>query len=239
MPGDDLRYLDWHVYGRLDALWVKLFEEESDRVVQILVDCSSSMEGEKLDYARALAQALAWIALGGTDRVAVAGLSDALTAYAPARRGRSAAPGVFKTIEEIHPGGGSAPEAALQRFPRQRGSGIALLISDLLYPQGPDQALKRLRARGNEVHVLHLLSPIDLRPALEGDVVLVDAETGEEMDLHIDETVLDQYQATVQAWTEDMAQTCRSLGVGYTGLLTSQPVEELLLTTLRRQGLLD
>jgi uncharacterized protein (DUF58 family) len=196
------------------------------------------MEGEKLDYARQLAGALAWVALSGTDRVAVAGLSDKLTGYAPARRGRAAAAGVFKTIEAIHPGGGSDPAAALDRYPRQRGSGIALLISDFLYPQGPDAALKRLRARGNEVHALHLLSPTDLRPDVEGDLVLVDAETGEELAVTVDDLVLDRYEATVRAWADEMALTCRRLGVGYTRLITSQPVEEVLLQTLRQQGLL-
>ncbi len=64
VPGDDLRFLDWHLYGRLDALWIKLFEEEEDRVVQCLVDCSASMQGEKLAYARQLAGAMAFLALG-------------------------------------------------------------------------------------------------------------------------------------------------------------------------------
>lgn len=238
VPGDDLRFLDWHLYGRLDTLWIKLFEAEDDRVVQMLLDASGSMEGEKLDYAREVAAALSWVALNGSDRVSVAALTDALAVYTPPRRGRGNAAKIFQTLESIHPGGISEPEKALERFPRHQGSGVALLFTDFLYPQGPDAALKRLAARGYELHVFHILSPADIRPALDGDLVLVDAESGEEMSVTVDEEVLDQYEATVHAWSDEMALTCRKLGAGYTRLLTSQPVEDLVLRELRRQGLL-
>ena len=239
VPGDDLRFLDWHLYGRLDSLWVKLFEEEDDRNVQCLLDCSSSMKGDKLDYARQIAAALAWVSLGKSDRVTVAGLSDAIHNYAPPRRGRGAANQVFQTLEAIQPGGESDPAKAIRGFPRQRGTGIALLFSDFLYADGPDLALRRLLARGNELHAFHVLSPADIRPDLDGDVVLVDAESGAELAVTVDEEVLDRYEATVLAWANEMETTCRRLGVGYTRLVTSVPVEETVLTALRRQGLLN
>jgi uncharacterized protein (DUF58 family) len=238
VPGDDLRLLDWHLYGRLDALWVKLFEEEEDRVVQCLIDCSASMQGEKLDTARRLAAAIGFVALGHGDRVAVAGLSDQLAAYAPPRRGRGHAPALFQTLESVNPGGRTDLDQALSHYPRQRGSGVALLFTDFLYPDGPDRALKRLVARGDEVHAFHVLAPADLRPALSGDLVLVDGETGEELPLTVDEEVLDRYEATVRAWAEDMERTCRSLGVGYTRVSTDADLETLLLDDLRRAGVL-
>lgn len=238
VPGDDLRHLDWHLYGRLDQLWLKLFEENDDRVVQAMLDASASMQGEKLDYARQLAAALAWVALGHGDRVAVAGISDTLAHYAPARRGRAAASGVFRSLEAIHPSGPTDLSAGIARSPRQRGNGVVLLFTDMLYPDGPDRALQQLRARGNEVHAFHVISPADLRPDLSGDVVLVDAETGEEMSLTVDEDVLDAYEATMHAWADEMRSTCHRLGVGYSRLLTATPVEEVLLKDLRRQGLL-
>lgn len=236
VPGDDLRFLDWHLYGRLDTLWVKLFEEEEDRVVQVLLDCSASMQGEKLDYARQIAGALSFVALGHNDRVTVAGLNDGLAHYAPPRRGRRATNLVFQTLEAVHPTGGSDPAKALGSYPRQRGTGIALLFTDFLYPDGPDVALKQLRARGNEVHVFHLVAPSELRPALDGDLVLVDAETGEEMAVTVDAGVLDRYEATVHAWADEMALTARRLGCGYTRVLTSTPIQEFVLQDLRREG---
>ena len=239
VPGDDLRFLDWHVYGRLDALWIKMFEEEDDRVVQILIDCSASMEGEKLEYARQTAASLAWLALGSNDRVAVAAVSDALKSWDPPRRGRSAGAAIFRTIEAIQPGGATDLGKCLDSLPRQRGSGLALLFTDMLYGEGPDVALRRLIARKNDVHVLHLLSPVDLRPGLEGDVILVDAETGEEMAATVDDDVLDRYEATLKAWSDEMEATCRRLGCGYSRILTSTPLEELILGDLRRSVLVD
>lgn len=239
VPGDDLRLLDWHLYGRLDSLWVKLFEEEEDRVVQCMLDCSSSMAGEKLDYARQVAAALAYVALGHGDRVAVAAISEELARYAPPRRGREASHAIFEAIEEVNPGGKTDLGRGLAAYPRQRGTGIALLFTDFLYPDGPEIALKRLVARGNEVHAFHVCSPADLRPELSGDVVLVDAETGEEMIVTVDEEVLDRYEATVRAWAEEMERVCRSLGVGYSRLLTTVPVETVILTDLRRLGLVS
>lgn len=239
VPGDDLRQLDWHLYGRLDALWIKLFEEEEDRVVQCLLDSSESMAGEKLDYARQVAAALSWIALGHGDRVAVAGLSDGLGSWAAARRGRGVAPLVFQALEAVHPGGKTDLDAALAQLPRQHGSGIALLFTDFLYPDGPDRALERLLSRGNEVQAFHVSSPVDLRPALSGDVLLVDAETGEELAVTVDEEVLDRYEATVRAWADDMERTCRRLGVGYTRLSTAVPIEQVVLDDLRRLGIVS
>lgn len=238
VPGDDLRLLDWHLYGRLDALWVKLFEEEEDRVVQCLLDCSASMQGAKLERSRQVAAALGWVALGHGDRVAVAALSDELAAYGPPRRGRGHAPALFEILEAVNPGGRTDLDQALTRYPSQRGTGIALLFTDFLYPDGPDRALRRLIARGNEVHAFHVLAPADLRPAISGDVVLVDAESGEELPITVDDEVLDRYEATVRAWAEEMEQTCRRLGVGYTRLSTDGDLEALLLGDLRRAGVL-
>lgn len=237
VPGDDLRFLDWHLVGRLDALWIKLFEEETDRTVQVLLDSSASMAGEKLEYARTVAAALAWVALGGSDRVAVGALTDALSTYAPPRRGRRSAAGVFATLEAIHPGGGSDPDRALAAWPRHQGGGVALLFTDFLYPDGDfERPLRRLRARGDELHVFHVLAPAEIRPPLEGDVDLVDAETGEVVTLTASPALLDRYTARVLAWADGIEATCRRLGASYSRLVTSAPVEELILQDLRRRG---
>lgn len=236
--GDDLRFLDWHLYGRLDSLWIKLFEEEEDRVVQLLIDCSTSMDGDKLDYARRLAAAIGYVALGHGDRVTVAGMAENVTHYAPPRRGRSATTTVFRALEEVHPGGGTDLGRAVDQYPRQRGTGIGLLFTDLLYPDGPELALRRLLSRGMELHVFHVLSPIDIRPDLSGDVVLVDAETGDEITLSVDESALDRYEATVHEWADEMDTVCRRLGVGYTRVPTTMPLDDLVMRDLRRDGVL-
>ncbi len=238
VPGDDLRHLDWHLYGRLDTLWIKLFEAEDDQVVQCLVDSSASMRGDKLVCAQQLAAALAWVALNHGDRVSTASLTDGVVRYRPARRGRAAAPAIFAELQSMEAAGPTALGDAVGRVPRQRGAGTALLFTDFLFAEDPDALLRRLRARHGEVWALHLLSPVDVRPDLIGDVVLVDAETGEEMALTVDEAMLDRVESTMIAWADDVQRACQRLGVGYLRVWTATPLEELLFGQMRREGVL-
>lgn len=239
VPGDDLRFLDWHLVARLDTLWIKLFEEESDRTVQALLDSSASMTGEKLDYAKAVAAALSWVALGGADRVTVGALTDALAHYAPPRRGRRSAPGVFTSIEQIQAEGLSDLDRALTAWPRQRGGGVVLLFTDFLLPDGDvERPLRRLCARGDEVHIFHVLAPAELRPAIDGDLELIDSETGDTLRLTATPELLDRYTARVLAWADEVESICRRLGATYSRLLTSAPVQDLILHDLRRRGVI-
>jgi uncharacterized protein (DUF58 family) len=236
VPGDDLRFLDWHLLARLDTLWIKLFEEEDDRTIQLLIDTSASMEGEKLQYSREIAAALSFVSLARADRVVVAGLSDRVAHYAPGRRGRGATTPVFKTLEGLVAGGGTDIARALDTYPRQRGSGIGLLFTDFLFEDGIDGPLRRLRSRVDELHVFHILAPSEVRPNLDGDFMLIDQETGEELPVTLNDAALDRYQASVKAYCEDVEAACRRFGVGYSRVLTSTPIDELILRDLRRQG---
>lgn len=231
--------MDWHLYGRLDTLWIKLFEEEEDRVVHLLLDCSASMQGAKLAYARQIAAALGFVALNHNDRVAVSGLNDTLDSYAPPRRGRRNTHAVFASLEAVHPGGSTDLGAALARLPRTSGSGIALLFTDFLYPNGPAGPLERLRARGYDVHAFHLLSPAELAPPLDGDLLLVDAESGEELAVTVDDAARERYASALAGWTEQAETTARRLNVGYTRVVTSTPLETFVLRDLHHAGLLD
>ena len=237
VPGDDLRHLDWHMLARLDTLWIKLFEEEQDRTVQVLIDTSGSMSGEKLDQARRVAAALSAVALYRNDRVAVAGLTDKLSLQSPPRRGRGNLHAVFKTIEATLADGGTDLSRAIEQWPRMRGAGIALLLTDFLHPDGPEPVLRRLLGRGLEVHAFHVIAPGELRPVLDGDLTLIDHETGEELNVSIDDKALATYEARAAAWLDHVSTVCRGLGVGYARVRTDLPVEEVVLQDLRRLGL--
>lgn len=236
VPGDDLRHLDWHLYGRLDTLWIKLFESEDDQVVQCLVDASTSMRGDKIEMARRLAAALAWVALHHGDRVSTASLTDGVVRYRPARRGRSAAPAIFAELSAIEASGPTALGQAVAKVPQHHGAGMALLFSDFLFAEDPEPVLRRLLARHGEVWAVHLLSPRDVRPDLMGDVVLFDVETGEEFPTTIDEAVLDRVEATMIGWADELETTCRRLGVAYLRIWTATPLEELLFGQFRSEG---
>ncbi|MFK7928989.1 MAG: DUF58 domain-containing protein [Myxococcota bacterium] len=238
VPGDDLRFLDWHLYGRLDTLWIKLFEEESDRTVQIVLDRSGSMDGEKLDYARKVAAAFSWIALGRSDRVAVGSFDDALRDYAPPRRGRRNAHGVFRTLEEAHPGGETDPDRAFAAWPQHRGGGVILLFTDFLYPDGYEKPLRRLASRGDELHVFHVMSPAEIKPPIEGDLTLVDRETGETLQVTVTPELKERYTKRILEWSDEIQGSCRSMGATYSRLLTHVPLEDLMLQDMRRGGVL-
>lgn len=238
VAGDDLRFLDWHLYGRLDTLWIKLFEEESDRTVQVILDRSASMEGDKLDYARRVAAALSWVALGRSDRVAVGSFDETLHGYAPPRRGRRSAHGIFSTLEQVHPGGETDPEKALAAWPHHRGGGVVLLFTDFLYPDGHDRPLRRLASRGDELHVFHVMSPAEIKPPLDGDLTLIDRETGETLNVTVTAELKQRYTRRVLEWSDGIGASCRKLGATYNRLLTHVPVEDLILQDLRRQGVI-
>jgi len=238
VPGDDIRYLDWHLYGRLDTLWIKLFEAEDDRVIQVFLDNSASMEGSKLDLAKQLAGALSVIALGSQDRLALAGVNERIHNYSPPSRGRKRVAATLQTIEGLPCEGGTDWAEAVKALPRHRGSGVALLFTDALDEGGLENSLRRLCSHNDEVHLFHILSPEDWRPSLRGDLLLVDSETGAELSVSIDERYIDEHEAAVREWSDALKHQCQRLGVGYSLLSTDDEVEDILFRDLRRQRVL-
>ena len=238
VPGDDLRHLDWHLYGRLNQLFVKLFEEKEDRTVQIFVDASASMEGDKLHVARQVGAALAYVALGSMDRVCVADFAEGLKRVRPPSRGRSAIHGIFQHMLEVTPGGESDLVNSLRSYPRRQGKGIGILLSDLLFPQGYDEGLKRLMYLDLELYVFHVVSPAELRPDLTGDIMLVDAEDGTEIPLTVDDAVLERYERTVRKYLDGARETCRRLGIHHSLLMADVDIEHFIMGALRREGML-
>ena len=237
VPGDDLRHLDWHLYGRLDQLFVKLFEEKEDRTVQIFVDASASMEGDKLHVARQVGAALAYVALGSMDRVCVADFADGLKRLRPPVRGRSSIHGIFRHMVEVEPSGESDLVQALRAYPRRQGKGIGILLTDLLFPQGYEEGLKRLLYLDLELYVFHVISPAELRPDLTGDILLVDAEDGTEVPLTVDDRVLERYERTVRRYIDGARDACRRMGIHHAPLQADVDVEDFVMSSLRRQGM--
>ncbi len=238
VPGDDLRHLDWHLYARLDALFVKLFEEREDRTVQIFVDASGSMEGDKLHVSRQVAAALAYVALGNQDRVCLADFAEGIKRLRPPVRNRGAIHGVLQHLQGTEPGGESDLVRALKAYPRRQGGGIGILFTDFLFPGGYEEALMRLLHLRLELYVFHVMSPAELRPDLDGDILLVDIEDGKEVPLTVDDDVLDRYERTVRQYARGIEDTCQRLGIHYTLLEADVDVEPFVLGALRRQGML-
>jgi len=235
VPGDDIRHLDWHLIGRLDKLFVKLFEAREDRTVRVLVDGSSSMDGPKWAAAQKAAAAAAYASLCGLDRVQVFSCTDRVRAGGKPLRGRSAVHRIFRFLKGVRPVGRTDLARVVRSLPAARGGGITLLITDLWDPAGLEEPLARLAHLGGEAHLLHVVDPRELNPDfLRGDLTLVDSETGEDVSVTLDRPTRKRFRAAAAQWLEEAEEIARRRGVSYSRLDASGDVEEALLAWLQK-----
>ena len=235
--GDDLRYVDWNIYGRLDRLYLKLFVDEEDLRLHLLLDGSASMsfgEPGKLHYAARLAAALGFVGLASHERVGVAVIRDRMAeGWSPAR-GRGQLLSLLEFAARLRGEGPTGLSDALVAYAlRSREAGLAVLISDLLDPAGYERGLNALLERRFDVHVVHLLSPEELNPILAGDLRLTDAETGEIQDFTMDGEAMRGYRDRLGEFLEGAESFCRANEISYHRVATDTPVEELVLRELK------
>jgi uncharacterized protein (DUF58 family) len=240
--GDDLRQLDWNVYARLERLFVKLFIEEEDVTVSLLVDASASMatgSPSKLLFAKRAAAALGYIGLASEDRVTVSALAGRMARRRAAMRGSGRVFRLLADLSAIEPADGPTDlvTAARHAGAQLRGKGVVILFSDLLDP-GADRVIRELAATGSELIVLHVLSPDELDPALEGDLRLVDVETGDGVDVTVDLATLDAYKARLAAWKQAFADVAARRGASYVDLSSDTNLAVLMFNELRRRRVL-
>jgi uncharacterized protein (DUF58 family) len=240
-PGDDFRYLDWNVYGRSDRLLVRLFEEEEDLSVYVLLDASRSMEfGDppKIDYGKKLAAALAYVALANLDRVSVLTFSNAMEARLPPTRGKNRIFKVFEFLRPVQPDGQTGIADAMKTFVAQnKRRGIAVLVSDLYDPAGFEEGINVLRYAKFEPYVIQVFDPIEVRPPLHGDVRLIDNETGEVREVTVTPKILEKYAAAHAAYRKRIEEFCTQKQVSYSAVETSVPFDDAILGILRRGGM--
>ncbi|HET9442900.1 MAG TPA: DUF58 domain-containing protein [Acidimicrobiales bacterium] len=236
-PGDDFRRIDYHLLARLDVVLLKLFEAEDDLSVRLLVDTSGSMAaGGKLRQAARMAAALGFVGLVRRDAVSVH--TFPARGSPPRFVGRAAAPALFDHLAGLRAGGRTDVAAAASDLLARRGPpGLTALISDLLTPEW-QAALARLPARGGDVVVLHVLGAEDLRPSLEGDVELVDVESGRRVPVSLGADVVAGYRRAVLAWADGVADRCHRAGLGYVRVMADDDVESVLVGHWRDAGVL-
>jgi uncharacterized protein (DUF58 family) len=239
--GDDLRHIDWNVYGRLDKLFLKLFLEEEDLHVYTLLDSSLSMDfGEptKLYYGKQVAAALAFIGLINHDRVVVDTFSTGLGGGLPSVRGRSQMYRVIQHLEQLVPTGGSNLAAAAKAFAlRHTGKGVVVVISDFLDKHGYEEALRYLLARNLDIYVIQVLSREEVEPELVGDLRLVDAEDDDTAEISVSAPLLKRYKENLNAFLGSLRDWCTKRGIAYIFTTNQTPFDKLVLTYLRERGL--
>lgn len=244
--GDDFRRIDWNAYARLERFFIKLFVEEEDLTVHILLDASRSMdwgEPNKLRYAVRTAGALGYIALAGLDRVTVtalgaSGSGNGRNGYFPPHRGKQNAFRLFSFLQDLSPGGQAYLAPHLQRYAAASlQQGPLLLVSDLM-DDGWADGLRALAGRGFEVSVLHILAPDEIDPQIGGDLKLLDSETRSEVEITAEFDLIERYKANLAAWQSELLRFCTARGIYYVPITTAMPFDELLFAWLRRQGVL-
>jgi uncharacterized protein (DUF58 family) len=242
VPGDDLRYLDWNIYGRLERLLLRLFEEEEDLHIYVLLDCSESMafgDPVKLHYGMQVAAAIAYVGLANLDRVSLVAVSDQIVDRLTPARGKGRIFNVFEFLKTLRPRGKTDLEAALRTFVAQnKRRGIVVLVSDLYDPDGFEGGINTLRFARFETGVIQVFDRVEVEPALHGDLSLVDCETGETRQVTITNRVLARYAEVHQQYRDRIEQFCRDKQVAYFVANTETPFDELVLQVLRRGGLL-
>ena len=240
--GDDLRYVDWNIYSRLDKLLLKLYVEEEDMCLHLLVDGSASMkfgDPPKLDYAVRVAAALGYIGLTNLERVALGLLTSDVTRMLRPLRGRGQILPIMDFLAGVEAGGPTALNRCLARYAlRSRVPGVAVILTDLLDPGGYADGLKALLQRRFEVFLLHVVSEDELEPGLQGDLTLVDAEGGSTREVSVDRWALERYQVRLRQHFEEAERFCARHGIDYLRTSTAMPFQDLILRHLRRGGFL-
>ncbi|HEX2166541.1 MAG TPA: DUF58 domain-containing protein [Longimicrobiales bacterium] len=243
-PGDDLRYIDWRMYGRSDRYYIKQFEEETNLRGYLLLDVSASMawtsaEGvlpPKLWYAKQLAASLALMLVRQGDAVGLLAFDDGVRAHVTPRGGRRHWHELLRTLQPAEAAGRTDPGTALRDLAaRLRRRGLVILISDLLVdPESTRLALRFLRHRGHEVLVFHLLDPGERELPGVGEVRFIDPETDEEVPVSAADVRREYREAVEHAlaeWRRDLAPQ----GIEYVVVNTDEPMAHALRAYLHKR----
>lgn len=236
IKGDDIRRIDWNLYGRLERHYIKLFEEEEDLRLYVLLDCSASMDygdPNKFDHARRLAAGLSYIVLSNLETVSVSVFAGGYDIVSTPTRGKGKIHPILRRLNGLEAAGDSELSAAAARFAAHtRKSGLVCVISDFLTTEGIE-AIAPLLGAGHQIELIQVLSPEEANPQLTGDLELVDKETGEGVEVSMGVHVMRRYHQRLAALQSELKSFALRSGGDYFMCNTATPLKEFIMGALR------
>lgn len=241
--GDDLRYLDWNIYARLEKLFIKLFQADEELPVSILIDTSQSMQfGEptKLHYAKHLAAALSYISLTNSDKVALYTLAERLTTALPSTYGKSQFARIQKALTTVETDGTTNLTGSLKHLAtHQPQAGVVIVLSDFLDSAGYAEGINALLGRGFALTLIHIQCQEEIDPPPTGEWRLEDAETGETKEITINDETITHYQNRQKEFCDNLQGYCTKQGVGYIRIRTNLDFESFIMHDMQRAGFIQ
>ncbi len=239
--GDDLRYVDWSVYGRLDKLFVKLFHAEENQTIHILLDMSRSMgcgHPSKDIVAKKMAAAVSYICLSRLDKIGLLAFSDRILETRSPARGQKKYPEVLNFLRPLRPAGQTHVNGCLSEFASIcKRPGIAVIVSDFFDPQGYQDGLKAMVYRNFDVNLIQVLDHEELFGSKTGNFALKDVETGERKVTFVNQSLLDAYRTAAKDFISNLKSCCRRYGITYALYDTQIPFEAFLTDYLTHSSI--
>jgi len=240
--GDDLRFIDWNIYARLDRLFLKLFLEEEDLSLYILLDVSKSCDygnPNKAIYLKQVAAALGYVGLVNYNRVNISAMSDGIVAETGALRGRTRVAQMIDFVSKLQPTGASHLSEACRRFAlSHRQKGVCVVLSDFFDKGGYENGLRYVAGGKYDLFCVQVLSPQEIEPDLQGDLKLKDLEDDDTAEVSITQPLIKQYKANLNAYCLALKDYLTRRGGTYLFSSTAVPFDTLVLNYLRERGLL-
>jgi uncharacterized protein (DUF58 family) len=240
--GDDLRFIDWNIYARLDKLFLKLFLEEEDLAVHVIVDVTKSSDygdPHKGLYMKKVAAALGYIGLVNYNRVSVDAFADGVVAETGGLRGRTRVAHLMDFVSKLKPEGAGNLSEACRRFAlTHRTKGVCVILSDFFDKGGYESGLRYLTGGKYDLFAIQILSPQEIDPDLQGDLKLRDMEDDDLAEVSITQALMKQYKANLNAYCLAVKEYVTRRGGTYLFASTAVPFDTLILNYLRERGLL-
>jgi uncharacterized protein (DUF58 family) len=234
-PGDDLKHVDWKLLARTDRIYTKQYRETTNMAAQLAVDASGSMSFRgaagisKLQYAKLLAAAIAYLVAGQGDAIGLVAYDAAVRQFLPSRTGRSHLRSLLVALSRLDPSGQTAASPALRRAAELlKRRGVLIVFSDLYdEDQSVEAELRRAIGMGHEVAVFHVLTREEIELTVSGDVELEDLETGQTL-VTVPQSIRTAYRERFAAFLERWRTRCAGFGIDYTQVTTDMALDVAL-----------